>query len=333
MQDFEHKDYRAAMKRIELPERTRDAVRGSWRDVREGAVAEATARTVGRGGAGAAAHRRPARAPRRRGLRLAAGFAAAAVLAVLALAVLPFTGRSFALSAYASGSPLEMQGDIVTVLDDFASWGGWFSFDESDWGEDADPYEDGFIVDTGMDAGYICAFNFNLDCQGEGIERLAYELDGEGVYFRFDPARGESVAPEDFSPWSFSAKPGELSDSAHGYVYLVANVPMSATPKLADLSGALSSLDAVRDADAWSATSRDIDAIVRTRAAAMLGESTLAVTATFVDGSTERHVYRIAPVDDFEVRYREMRSNLEEGAQESMGGLFTIELLEVKKAA
>ena len=76
--------------------------------------------------------------------------------------------------------------------------------------------------------------------------------------------------------------------------------------------------------DAYSEAMDQLGVLVQTKAAEMVGESVLTITATFYDGTTESHRYRIAPVENFEERYREILDDPRSGERSS---LFTIEQL------
>ena len=250
--------------------------------------------------------------------------------------------RTFALAAYASGTAADETGTLKFALGNFAQWGGSFSFDEADWG-DANPYQGGFIHDTGVDKGYICSAYFDLSCEGEGIESLTYELEGD-PYFNFDPAREESTPPKDFSRHRFTMEPGDLKNPAKGFVYIVANVP--AKGELEELTAVIDehlrriddNIDKLKndpnakpddlftqdELDAYREARDQTEVLVHTEAARMIAASNLTITATFDDGSKESHEYRIAPVVDFAERYRGI---VETGHQSDPSSLFTIEQL------
>lgn len=321
-------DYRDRMNSVDLPESARTHIEQAICDERASRESDASAQQP---------QSRPSRKP-------AWHFAvAAACIAVVVLGGVLFAPatehligtkeNSFTLTAYAYGTDFEESDNIKLALGDFASWGGWYSFDESDWG-DFDPYENDFIHDTGMEKGYVCSIYFDLACEGAGIEKLTYELEGDGVYFDFDPARDTSTAPEDFTRTSFSVEPGDLKDPGKGFIYIVANVAVDedlAEPT-AVLDECLKSADANPGAewpqserDAFSEAQRQLEVPVHTKAAEMIGNATLTITAAYSNGTTETHVYRIAPVDDFAERYQDYVDGDRKGDRASF---FVIEQLD-----
>lgn len=329
-------DYRKRLNEIELPDTARTHIDQAIRDERT------------------AASRRPATEsmPKRtiRPLwRFAVATACVAIVALGGLALAPAAdrlfadkGNTFALTAYASGTSAEGADNLRIAFGNFAHWGGWQTFDESQRGQ-ASPYENDFIHDTGMEKGYICSTYFDLTCNGSHIASLTYELQGQGVYFSFDPARNESTPPSDFTRNRFTVGPDDLADPNKGYIYIVANVP--AEGELAEptslIDERLKRAESYREANPGSnpneqLTQAEIDAynqamsqasvLVHTKAAEMVADATIAITATFDDGTTETHTYRILPVDDFAKRYQAYEA-ARSGPREDPSSFFIIEQL------
>lgn len=328
-------DYRKHMNEVELPDSARENL--NWAILEERSACSQSS----------AAHSTRKRLPARPAWRIAA---AAACIGVIVFGCLFFTPavdrmlggneKSFALTAYASGIATESAGNVKLALGNFASWGGWYSFDELAW-EDASPYENDFIHDTGMEKGYICSIYFDLACEGSGIASLTYELEGEGVYFNFDPARDWSTPPEDFTRYRFTVGPDDLKNADKGFVYIVANVPVEGdlVEPAAVLDEHLERMDEALaenpdenpnerftqdEMDAYSEAMNQLGVLVQTKAAEMVGESVLTITATFYDGTAESHRYRIAPVEDIEERYQKL---MDDSRLEDRTSLFTIEQL------
>ncbi|MEQ3361495.1 hypothetical protein [Raoultibacter massiliensis] len=327
-------DYRDRMSNVALPETARARIDQAIQDERASEASEVS------GASTASIPLRQSRPPRRpiRRFAVAAACVVAVVLGGILLAptaehLIGVEENSFTLTAYAYGTDFDGPDNIKLALGDFASWGGFYSFDESDW-KDSDPYENDFIHDTGMKKGYICSTYFDLACEGTGIEKLTYELEGDGVYFNFDPARDTSTAPEDFSHNSFSVEPGDLKDPGKGYIYIVANV--SVDEDLAEPTAVvdqyLKRIDANRheplpqaEQDAYNEAHSQLEVLVQTKAAEAIGNATLAITATYSNGTTETHSYRIAPVDDFAERYQDY---VDGGRKEDRASFFVIEQLD-----
>lgn len=330
-------DYRNRMSQVELPDNARSHIEHVLRNERA-AVANAI----------------PCDMPKKRtaarpAWRFAATAAFVLIVALGGLIAAPYANQlfgnkenSFALSAYASGISTEGTDNIRLAFGNFASWGGWQTFDESQW-EEFDPYENDFIHDTGMDKGYICSAYFDLACEGSHIASLTYELEGQGVYFNFDPARDQSTPPDDFTRNRFTVGPHDLANPDKGYIYIVANVP--AEGELAEPTAVIDEhLNRINESlktnpnadpqkqfsqeeeDAYTQAMSQVSVLVHTKAAEMIAGATITITATFDDGSTETHVYRILPVDDFADRYREYEyETMHKGPRENPSSFFVIE--------
>lgn len=331
-------EYREHMHGIELPDTARARIDQAIRDERV-AVSHASA----------AAESLPRKRTPGPVWRFAVAAACVAIVALGGIALAPTADRlldneenAFALSAYASGISTEGTDNLRLAFGNFAHWGGWQTFDESQWG-DSSPYENDFIHDTGMEKGYICSTYFDLACEGSHIASLTYELEGQGVYFNFDPARDDSTPPEDFTRYSFTVGAGDLADPGKGYIYIVANVP--AVGELAEPTAVidehLDRMDAYLEAnpdanpndrftreetDAYDQAMSEASVLVHTEAAEMVADATITITATFDDGTTETHAYRILPVDDFAQRYREYEA-VRTGSREDPSSFFAIEQL------
>ena len=323
-------DFNAAMRGIDAPPGAQDATR------RAIATARADAAHA------VAASGTHAREPRPIGWYVATGCAVAAV-ALIALGisgivttantqksaeetVAPASPNSFTLAAYAGEVPLAGTEEMAMET------GGWMAI--------LGGWEVPITAKT-----LSCDFALNLTCTGSNIKTLTYQIEGDGFTFALhreipeeDGKADTKYRTEETVTTTWKTTPQELKDYPKVDTLPYVRVKFDKTDAIEQ---ALNQSEKLREQypfkaqgdDSWNAipddakqamqkANDDLDVAVRTAAAARMPEATLNVTATFTDGSEQTHGYRLAPVKDFEERYR--AKDWSEGTP----SLFTIEQLD-----
>ncbi len=209
-------------------------------------------------------------------------------------------GNFFVLKAYAEGTPQ----DDNTVL----ALGNHKLDDSYSWSESDD---DELSVSCGLD----------LECTGTGIQSITYELEGKYVglskdstngslFFDSlvnDPAEGEFAGE---SGTSFTLSYDGQDDDKEKFTRNINAV----FPIDDELKAAIEELDQLDGYDDPEHPSDDelrsylkrlnkVDRLSRKSYNALLSQTTLVMTATFADGSTQERRYVIAPCEDFDEVY------------------------------
>ena len=232
----------------------------------------------------------PGRASRR-GLRIAAVAACTALLALGSAIALPrLMGRDapatpvpsmqgFVLAAYADGTAVEgSKNTVIASTDIIMSSGSW---------------------SQGDDGSYTAAYTIDPGILGNDVISVEYHSTNENVVLegmrdRRKVLPGESPGTEYLSSITVGGPNATLPDIQQ-----------------LDLRATAPETDAIREADEamreLSNAGRYDDEVsdrysfeVQRACAEELASGTLEITATFADGSTQTHVYRIAPVENFE---------------------------------
>ena len=253
--------------------------------------------------------RQPRILTRRTALRVGA-LAAGTAVAFLGLSLLSrphdadpgaATGNTFTLRAYAEGIP---QGDNTVLAQKSISMGG------SSGGS--------------RDSGWYMAHDIDLTCQGVGITTISYSIEGDYVsetgqppenaptravyldvsYSRpYEIGEGESAPDGNGTPTGFTVSyEGQEADSADFNRRIWTYFPDD--EELAECNAALQQtygakstyeeeLAAVQANDAFRF-------LLEKRSAEILAQTTLVMTVTFEDGSTQAKRYVIAPISDFD---------------------------------
>lgn len=232
----------------------------------------------------------PARTPRR-GMRIAAIAACTALLALGGAIALPrLTGSSspatpvpgmqgFVLAAYADGNAVAgNENTVMTSTDIIMSSGSW---------------------SQGDDGSYTTAYTIDPDILGNDVVSVEYRSTNENVVLegmrdRGKVPPGESPGTEYLSSITVGGPDATLPDLHQ--LDLRVTAPETDAIKKADeayreLSNAGAYDEEVSDRHSYE---------VERACAEELASGTLEITATFADGSTQTHVYRIVPVEDFE---------------------------------
>lgn len=185
---------------------------------------------------------------------------------------------SFVLVAYADGTPVEDRGDTVLAGPGFMdSVGSW----------DAGPDDDGGISCHNV-------FNIDLRAYGDDIVQLDYRIDGdESAQFCYLGSRGYT-------------KPDGSFEEMHGKELTITQDMLE---RIGTIDGGTFSLemtfalpDEFRALYEESHATGDSDEFrfeSIAYGAQLLAGSIITVTASFEDGTTLTHEYRIEPVDDF----------------------------------
>lgn len=230
------------------------------------------------------------RAPHR-GLRIAAVAACTALLALGAGIALPrLTGggspaapvagmQGFVLAAYADGNPVDGgQNTVVTSTDIFKSSGGWSEGDN-------DIFETAYTIDPSVLGNDVVSVEYRSTNENVLLE---------GMRDRRKVLPGESPGTEYLSSITVGGPNATLPD----LYQLDLRVSVPATDTIKEAGEAYNEL---ADADIYDEDLSDrLSLEVQRSCAEELASGTLEITATFADGSTQTHVYRIAPVEDFE---------------------------------
>lgn len=250
------------------------------------APAAASARTAVSARTASASGRAP-----RRALRIAAVAACTALLVLGAGIALPrLTGggspaapvagmQGFVLAAYADGNPVDGgQNTVVTSTDIFKNSGGWSEGDN-------DVYETAYTIDPSILGNDVVSVEYRSTNENVVLE---------GMRDRRKVLPGESAGTECLSSITVGGPNATLPDIHQ--LDLRVTTPETDAIKKADETDRELSYASVYDEEASGRHSYEVE-----RACAEeLASGTLEITATFADGSTQTHVYRIAPVEDFE---------------------------------
>lgn len=250
------------------------------------APAAASARTAVSARTASASGRAP-----RRALRIAAVAACTALLVLGAGIALPrLTGggspaapvagmQGFVLAAYADGNPVDGgQNTVVTSTDIFKNSGGWSEGDN-------DVYETAYTIDPSILGNDVVSVEYRSTNENVVLE---------GMRDRRKVLPGESAGTEYLSSITVGGPNATLPDLYQ--LDLRVSVPATDTIKEAD-----EAYNELADADIYDEDLSDrLSLEVQRSCAEELASGTLEITATFADGSTQTHVYRIVPVENFE---------------------------------
>lgn len=226
-----------------------------------------------------------------RGLRIAAVAACTALLALGGAFALPrLMGRGapvtpvagmqgFVLAAYADGSAVEDgENTVMTSTDIFKNSGGWSEGDN-------DVYETAYTIDPSILGNNVVSVEYRSTNENVVLE---------GMRDRRKVLPGESAGTEYLSSITVGGPNATLPDLYQ--LDLRVSVPATDTIKEAD-----EAYNELGNAGIYDEELSDrLGLEVQRACAEELASGTLEITATFADGSTQTHVYRIAPVEDFE---------------------------------
>lgn len=226
-----------------------------------------------------------------RGLRIVAVAACTALLALGGAFALPrLMGRGapvtpvagmqgFVLAAYADGSAVEDgENTVMTSTDIFKNSGGWSEGDN-------DVYETAYTIDPSILGNDVVSVEYRSTNENVVLE---------GMRDRRKVLPGESAGTEHLSSITVGGPNATLPDLYQ--LDLRVSVPATDTIKEAD-----EAYNELADADIYDEDLSDrLSLEVQRSCAEELASGTLEITATFADGSTQTHVYRIVPVENFE---------------------------------
>lgn len=226
-----------------------------------------------------------------RGLRIAAVAACTALLALGGAFALPrLMGRGapvtpvagmqgFVLAAYADGSAVEDgENTVMTSTDIFKNSGGWSEGDN-------DVYETAYTIDPSILGNNVVSVEYRSTNENVVLE---------GMRDRRKVLPGESAGTEHLSSITVGGPNATLPDLYQ--LDLRVSVPATDTIKEAD-----EAYNELGNAGIYDEELSDrLGLEVQRACAEELASGTLEITATFADRSTQTHVYRIAPVEDFE---------------------------------
>ena len=226
-----------------------------------------------------------------RGLRIAAVAACTALLALGGAFALPrLMGRGapvtpvagmqgFVLAAYADDSAVEDgENTVMTSTDIFKNSGGWSEGDN-------DVYETAYTIDPSILGNDVVSVEYRSTNENVVLE---------GMRDRRKVLPGESPGTEYLSSITVGGPNATLPD----LYQLDLRVAIPATDAIKEADEAYNEL---ADADIYDEDLSDrLSLEVQRSCAEELASGTLEITATFADGSTQTHVYRIAPVENFE---------------------------------
>ena len=226
-----------------------------------------------------------------RGLRIAAVAACTALLALGGAFALPrLMGRGapvtpvagmqgFVLAAYADGSAVEEgENTVMTSTDIFKNSGSWSEGDN-------DVYETAYTIDPSILGNDVVSVEYRSTNENVVLE---------GMRDRRKVLPGESAGTEYLSSITVGGPNATLPDLYQ--LDLRVSVPATDTIKEAD-----EAYNELGNAGIYDEELSDrLGLEVQRACAEELASGTLEITATFADRSTQTHVYRIAPVEDFE---------------------------------
>lgn len=226
-----------------------------------------------------------------RGLRIAAVAACTALLVLGGAFALPrLMGRGapvtpvagmqgFVLAAYADGSAVEDgENTVMTSTDIFKNSGGWSEGDN-------DVYETAYTIDPSILGNDVVSVEYRSTNENVVLE---------GMRDRRKVLPGESAGTEYLSSITVGGPNATLPDLYQ--LDLRVSVPATDTIKEAD-----EAYNELGNAGIYDEELSDrLGLEVQRACAEELASGTLEITATFADRSTQTHVYRIAPVEDFE---------------------------------
>lgn len=228
---------------------------------------------------------------RHRGLRIAAVAACTALLALGGAIALPrLIGRDapatpvpsmqgFVLAAYADGSAVDGgKNAVVTSTDIFKSSGGWSE------GND-DIFETAYTIDPSVLGNDVVSVEYRSTNENVLLE---------GMRDRRKVLPGESPGTEYLSSITVGGPNATLPD----LYQLDLRVAIPATDAIKEADEAYNELGNAGIYDEELSDRLSLE--VQRACAEELASGTLEITATFADGSTQTHVYRIAPVENFE---------------------------------
>lgn len=223
------------------------------------------------------------------------------------------SGNSFQLLAYADEGKSPLPGQAVAVgIEDF------YPMRTS-----AGYYYDGETREADENIA-VASRNYNLDltCTGSNIETITYIIEGPDA---------------SFGSWAVPNADDLSSEAGRSTEFTVDYDEQNADDLVRELA-----LDYVIDPeykaefDHWfnlksesGEEARHIEAILARCDMRRLAQTTITITATFVDGTTQTKVYRIQPVDDFEqsyLAYEDAKRASDDTLQEGLP--FLIELVE-----
>ena len=226
-----------------------------------------------------------------RGLRIAAVAACTALLALGGAIALPrLIGRDapatpvpsmqgFVLAAYADGSAVDGgKNAVVTSTDIFKSSGGWSEGDD-------DIFETAYTIDPSVLGNDVVSVEYRSTNENVLLE---------GMRDRRKVLPGESPGTEYLSSITVGGPNATLPD----LYQLDLRVAIPATDAIKEADEAYNELGNAGIYDEELSDRLSLE--VQRACAEELASGTLEITATFADGSTQTHVYRIAPVENFE---------------------------------
>lgn len=226
-----------------------------------------------------------------RGLRIAAVAACTALLALGGAFALPrLMGRGapvtpvagmqgFVLAAYADGNPVDDgKNAVVTSTDIFKSSGGWSEGDN-------DIFETAYTIDPSVLGNDVVSVEYRSTNENVLLE---------GMRDRRKVLPGESPGTEYLSSITVGGPNATLPD----LYQLDLRVAIPATDAIKEADEAYNELGNAGIYDEELSDRLGLE--VQRACAEELASGTLEITATFADGSTQTHVYRIAPVENFE---------------------------------
>lgn len=187
--------------------------------------------------------------------------------------------QGFVLAAYADGSPVEDGGNtVVTSTDIFKSSGGWSEVDN-------DIFETAYTIDPGVLGNDVISVEYHSTNENVVLE---------GMRDRRKVLPGESPGTEYLSSITVGGPNATLPD----LYQLDLRVAIPATDAIKEADEAYNKLGNAGIYDEELSDRLSLE--VQRACAEELASGTLEITATFADGSTQTHVYRIAPVENFE---------------------------------
>lgn len=213
---------------------------------------------------------------------------------LMSVATSAASSMSFVLAAFAAENPEGTPGKTV-LLDSSPFYGG--GGNSGVWYNPADQ--------TFWDYPWVgYKYHFFLNCTGDNIESLTYELEGERSYFETIDIGLATTPPEEREAGSHAYNytktvtfdyDNQNSITDERSVGLYIGYPLSESGMQA-----LSTFSREGNSDP---VNKQLDVALEIGAAQEIAHSRLRLTATFTDGSTQTKTFVIAPIADFTEAY------------------------------
>lgn len=192
----------------------------------------------------------------------------------------------FVLAAYADGPAVSGHENAIFISDDILSSSGW---------------------SQNEDGSFFAQYTLNPDCLGTGIKSIEYRSTNENVMLQGERDR-ERVQPDEVL--GTAMRPSIVVGGDDATMPDLDSLKLCVTSWPTGADGAL--LTFTGNESEGEQLEKDLQ--IERAAVQELSSGTLEITATFEDGSTATHIYRITPVDNFDEIWHCNRQAFQEAA-------------------